>query len=324
MRCIGTTICALVLGATLTMSSAGSVSAADRAAIPGVSVQLWSVRDVIASDFGGTLRQLAAMGFDAVELAGNFGPYADDPKGLVRFLDSLGLRVSGAHIVLDQLGPENFERTATFYQAIACPMVIVTLDQRAWDPDRVGQLVADLIDLSKRLEVYGLQLGYHNHPFEFLKYGEWTYWDYIARTTPKNFILQLDVGWARYAGVDPVAYIRRYPGRTRSIHIKAKLPPPEPMHEPPADPIAALMNIMAEGQVLAKATGKLPLIGQDGTDWPAVIQASLESGGTRWFVLEQEEYPNGMTSMEALQASKTAWDGFFAAHASGSTGASPP
>ncbi len=59
-------------------------------------------------------------------------------------------------------------------------------------------------------------------------------------------------------------------------------------------------------------SGKLPFIGQDGTDWKAVINAQLSQGGTEWFVVEQEEYPNGLTPLEAVKVSKQALDEMLA------------
>jgi sugar phosphate isomerase/epimerase len=131
---------------------------------------------------------------------------------------------------------------------------------------------------SEKLEPHGLRTGYHNHAEEFGRFGDTTYWDYIAVNTPKRVILQLDVGWVTAAGKDPEEYVRRYPGRTLTTHIKAGLPEDAP-------------------------TGAKPILGQDVTDWKSVIQAMKEVGGTRWLVLEQEVYPEGMTQLEAVEAS---------------------
>ena len=86
--------------------------------VPKLSVQLWSVKDVISEDFSGTLKKLAQMGFAGVEFANEFGPYANDPKGLKAFLDSLNLQASGAHVSFEQLNQENFQKTVAFYQEL--------------------------------------------------------------------------------------------------------------------------------------------------------------------------------------------------------------
>jgi sugar phosphate isomerase/epimerase len=146
-------------------------------------------------------------------------------------------------------------------------------------------MVLELNALSVKLAKSDMQIGFHNHASEFNDFEDSTYWDFIAQSTDESVILQQDVGWTTYAGKDPVAYVKRYPGRTLTTHYKVKLP---------------------EGSV-----GKLPIIGQDTIDWDALIKANIEVGGTRWLVVEQEEYPKGLTPIEAVMASKKGIDGYL-------------
>ena len=106
-----------------TIHSSSSSATASReltvaSSLPKVSVQLWSVKNGVSSDFKGTLQQLAKMGFQGVEFAGEFGEFANDPAGLKQFLNSLGLQVSGAHIHFDKLHADKFAQTVEFYRAI--------------------------------------------------------------------------------------------------------------------------------------------------------------------------------------------------------------
>jgi sugar phosphate isomerase/epimerase len=279
-----TTMAAAIILTALPLSA--TIARADgEAALPGTSVQLYSVRDALGEDFKGTLTQIAGMGFDAVEFAGVFGPYENDPEGLKAFLDGLGLQVSAAHVSFEKLNDDNFAATTNFYQRLGTDTLIVPWDERAWSPDGVEWVAATLTALSGKLAPLGLRTGWHNHDKEFDAYMGTTYWDYIADNTPPEVVLQQDVGWTRIAGKDAAAYVRKHPGRTLTTHIKAKIP---------------------EG-VDAK-----PLIGQDDYDWPAVITALLEAGGTQWFVVEQEDYPDGMTSLEAVKVSKDGFDAYLA------------
>jgi sugar phosphate isomerase/epimerase len=256
--------------------------------LPQVSVQLWSVKNEVKADLKGTLQALANMGFKGVEFAGEFGEFSDNPTGLKSLLDELGLQVSGAHVHFDKLSDVNLAQTVAFYQAIGCTSLIVPYDERAFSPEGVQQVVNELNTLSKKLEKVGMQIGYHNHAPEFNDFKQSTYWDFIAQSTHQNVILQLDVGWVTYAGKDPVDYVRRYPGRTLTTHYKVRLP---------------------KGTKSTKSTkGKLPIIGQDTIDWPALIQANIQVGGTHWLVVEQEEYPNDMTPMQAVEMSKKGLD----------------
>ncbi len=257
-------------------------------ALPLVSVQLWSVKDDVKRDFKGTLKALAAMGFDGVEFAGEFGEFAENPVGLKEFLDENKLKVSGAHLHFDRLSPENFDATVAFYQAIGCDTLIEAMDKRAWDPEGVHHVVKDLNLFAEKLAPYNMSIGYHNHAQEFGDFQGSTYWDIIAKTTSENVVLQMDVGWVNYAGKAPAEYVRRYPGRTQTTHYKIRT------HEGTENTTA--------------------IIGQDTSDWSALLTANIDVGGTRWLVVEQEEYPNGMTPMQAVKASKIGLDGILASH----------
>ena len=79
--------------------------------------------------------------------------------------------------------------------------------------------------------------------------------------------------------------VRRHPGRTFSTHLKATLPP--------------------------GTEGKQPFVGEDTIDWPAILHALYSVGGTRWIILEQEEYPDGISQLDAVRRSKDGLDIFL-------------
>jgi sugar phosphate isomerase/epimerase len=248
-------------------------------AVPRLGVQLWSVKDEVKQDFEGTLAKLAAMGFQGVEFAGEFGRFASDPAGLRAFLGKQGLQCAGAHLDFAALSGERFAQTTAFYRAAGCRNLIVAWDKRGASLEGAAAIARDMAALSSRLQPLGMRIGYHNHAQEMTGPSGRTPWDTIAAGTPQQAVLQQDIGWTVFAGKDPAALIRRYPGRTVSAHFKAKLP---------------------EGS--AGSAGK-PIIGQDRTDWPAVYAAARGEGGAEWIVLEQEEYPDGMRPLEAVAAS---------------------
>ena len=252
----------------------GSASTAPIA--PRIGVQLWSVKDEIKRDFEGTLARLAALGFEGVEFAGEFGRYGDDPAALRAFLDKTGLRCASAHVALAQLSGASFDKTTRFYRTLGCNDLIVPWEQRALTVEGSPQVAVELSALARRLAALGMRTGYHNHAEEMTGPEGKTPWDILARGTPGNVILQQDVGWTTFAGKDPAAYVRRYPGRSVSLHYKAKFAP---------------------------GTSGTPIIGQDRTDWAGLTAAATSVGGAAWLIIEQEEYPNGMGQVDAVGAS---------------------
>jgi sugar phosphate isomerase/epimerase len=254
----------------------------DKAMTPKLSVQLWSVKDDLKKDFKGTIEHLAKLGFKGVEFAGDFGPFKNDGLGLKQYLTGQGLQGSGAHVGFEQLNEENFTKTVAFYKAAGVDFLIVPWDERAWHPEGIKDLVKELNLLAKKMAPYGMRTGFHNHDKEFNDFMKSTYWDYLAENTSSDVILQQDVGWTTYAGKDPIDYVKRYPGRTLTTHYKVKLP---------------------EG-----TKGKLPIIGQDTIDWLNLTKTNIAVGGTLWIVVEQEEYPNGLTPLQAVEKSKNGLD----------------
>jgi sugar phosphate isomerase/epimerase len=266
----------------LTMAAITSVSlsafAADVAPTsPQLSVQLWSIKDDVAKDFEGTLKKLKSMGFHGVEFAGNFGAYEKDPKGLKAFLEKTGLKPSGAHVHFDKLSPENFDATVAFYKAIDCKYLIIPMDKRAFTPEGAKEVAAELEVIQKKLAPHGMHTGYHNHKPEMLGEMGKTPWDVIGKGTSHGVILQQDVGWTEVAGKNPVDFVKAYPGRTITTHYKAAAPD--------------------------EGNKENPILGQDTTDWKALIEANKTVGGTLWLVVEQEVYPEGMTPMQSVEAS---------------------
>jgi sugar phosphate isomerase/epimerase len=244
---------------------------------PRLGVQLWSVKDEIKQDFEGTLTKIGQLGFQGVEFAGEFGPYKDNPAGLKAFLNKNKLQCAGAHMHFDQLAADRFEATTKFYKTLGCDNLVISMDKRGASTEQSAQMSQELTSLSAKLAAKGMRIGYHNHAQEMAGSFGSTPWDVIARGTPKASIMQQDVGWTTFAGKDPVAYVKTYPGRTRTTHFKAKL---------------------AEGK-----TEGTPIIGQDKTDWVALTRAVRQVGGTDWIIIEQEEYPNGMGQLETVAAS---------------------
>ena len=263
--------------AVITSSSAASFAADVAPTSPQLSVQLWSIKDDVAKDFEGTLKKLADMGFQGVEFAGNFGPYAEDPKGLKKFLNKLGLKASGAHVGFDKFSDENFDKTVAFYKAIDCHYLIIPMDHRAFTTEGAKEVAADLEKVQAKLKPHGMHTGYHNHKGEMLGKEGKTPWDVIGKGTSTDVILQQDVGWTEVAGKDPIDFIKAYPGRTITTHYKAAAP--------------------------EEGNKENPIIGKDTTDWEALIVANRTVGGTLWLVVEQEVYPEGMTPMQSVEAS---------------------
>ena len=241
-----------------------------------VALQLYSVRRDCALNFDTALDQVAAMGFEGVEFAGYYN-YAGKGAELATRLKTLKLKAAGTHVRMPDLRGDVLKATIDFHQAIGCKFLVVPGDAAFTDPEKSKALADEFNQLAQTLKPLGMACGFHNHTGEFKKDGDKTFWDLFAERTSKDVILQQDCGWTMAAGFDPVAYIRKYPGRTRTTHFKPTV---------------------REGDA-----GKTAILGQDSVDWKAVYKACTEAGGTEWIVLEQETYPDGKSPMDCTRES---------------------
>jgi sugar phosphate isomerase/epimerase len=267
------------LGMAGALPFAASLAARPRASTAGripIAVQMYSVRGDCQKDFDAALEQVAAMGFEGVEFAGYY-TYATRAPELRKRLDALKLKAAGTHIGLETLQGDAAKSTIEFHQALGCRFLIVPGHAAFTDPEKSKALAETFNELAATLKPLGMACGYHNHMAEFGKDVDKTYWDLFAERTSSDVILQQDCGWTTAAGFDPVAYVKKYPGRTRTVHFK-----------PFARPADA---------------GRKAILGQDSVDWAAVYAACAAVGGTEWVVVEQEFYPDGKTPMECTRES---------------------
>jgi sugar phosphate isomerase/epimerase len=241
-----------------------------------IAVQLYSIRGDCRKDFDAALDQVAKMGFEAVEFAGYYD-YAGRATDLRRKLDALNLKAAGTHIGLDALQGDLFKGTIEFHQTLGCKFLIVPSHPTFTDPEKSKALAETFNRLAEDLKPLGMACGYHNHVAEFKKGADKTFWDLFAERTSKDVILQQDCGWTAAAGFDPAAYVRKYPGRTKTVHFKPT--------------------------VIGNDAAKKPFIGQDSVDWPSVYTACSTVGGTEWIIIEQEVYPDGRPAMECTRES---------------------
>lgn len=237
-----------------------------------IALQLYSIRGDCAKDFNAALEWCAKQGFAGVEFAG-YHSYGGKAKELRKKLDDLGLKAAGTHIGTGSFRGDALQKTIEFHQTLGCKFLIVPGDKDFTDPEKSKALAELFNKTAEALKPLGLWCGYHNHTHEFKKdAGGKTFYDLFAERTSKDVVLQQDCGWTAAAGLDPVEMMKRYPGRMKITHFKPT--------------------------VVKNETGKKAYLGQDSVNWPAVIAACRDIGGTEWITLEQEAYPDKKTPME--------------------------
>ena len=183
-----------------------------------LSVQLYSVREQLAEDRDGVLRQLADLGLQAVE---PFQPTLD-PTGFRKVADDLGLTVSSAH-AMSLLEPDPapvFEAIATLGTDLA--IVPAGIPQEDFATREGLERTADLLNaLAVKATAHGVRLGYHNHWWEFEPVLEGRHGlEVLADLLAPEVFLEVDTYWAAVGGADVPKVLRGLGDRVRALHVK--------------------------------------------------------------------------------------------------------
>jgi len=242
-----------------------------------VGLELYSVRDELQKDLMGTVRGVAKMGYQCVEFYAPYYSWTPDYARKVRAeLDELGIRCYSTHNGLDSFQPEGVSKAielnkilGTHYIVLAHPGKVSTLD----DWKRVAET---LNKANATMAAQGLHAGYHNHDLEWKPVEGKKPIELLASTLDKSIMLQLDVGTCLATGNDPVAWVKRNPGRIRSIHVKEWSP----------------------------EKGYKVLTGEGVAPWKQLFAAAESVGGVEYYLIEQEgsNLPEMETVKECLAA----------------------
>ena len=238
-----------------------------------IGLQLYSVRNECEKDLAGTVAAVAKMGYKGVEFAGY---YNRDAKTLRKLLEDVGLRCCGTHIGLETLLGDDLPKTIEFNQTLGNKFLIVPgLAEKYTKTRPAWQTTADLFnDLAAKVKSHGMRVGYHNHTTEFKALDGELPWDTFFGRTNQEVVMQFDTGNAMQGGGDATVYLKRYPGRAATVHVK-----PFSKAKPNA------------------------LIGEDELPWKEIFNLCETLAATAWYIVEYESdaYPPLVSVEKCLQ-----------------------
>jgi sugar phosphate isomerase/epimerase len=181
-------------------------------------------------------------------------------------LDDNGLKCCGTHTQFDTLMGDKLAKTIEFNKVIGNKYLIVPwLDPKTHATKASWLEVAKTFNgLAEKVKLEGMLIGYHAHAGDFKPIDGETPWDIFFGNTSKDVTMQLDTGNSMQGGGDPVAILKKYPGRSVTIHIKEY-----------------------------SATNKKALIGEGDVKWQEIFKICESTGSTQWYIIEEEsgEYP---------------------------------
>ena len=218
--------------ATASLSWASRLAWATPLGLP-LGIQLYSVRQQMGEDLDGALAAVKAAGYTEVEAAALPKKSAAEIRAA---LDKAGLRCVSAHHPFTDLHAK-FDELVTFDKALGVKYIICASPGFATPaPAASGNgprapRMPSLADweynaeqfnrMGEQLAASGIRFGYHNHTYEFVaRDGKVPYTELLRLTDPKKVTMELDCGWAKVAGVDPIDLMRQYPHRFSMLHVK--------------------------------------------------------------------------------------------------------
>jgi sugar phosphate isomerase/epimerase len=260
-------------------------------------LQLYNVRDELAKDFDGTLKEVAKIGYKYVELA-LAQSYGKTSAQFKESLDKAGLTAISAHVPYQDMIADP-EKVIGFHIDIGCKFISVPYlsdEDRSTGPN-YENVKKGIAKLGEVVNKKGAVLLYHNHEFEFVDYRGKYALDDLYDSIPANLLqTQIDVCWAKVGGVNPAEYILKYTGRAPVVHLKD-------FDSSSGGTVKAAYDLIGEAKK-ARAAGAFPFraVGHGIQDIPGIIKASKKAGA-KWFVVEQDLPSPGKTQLECAKES---------------------
>lgn len=248
-----------------------------------IGIQLYTVREAAAKDLPGTLKQLAAIGYREIELAG--GAPLRPANELHTLLNDHGLTCPSMHASMYELTNQLDEKIA-FAQALGVPNLVcsfpwtadsrfrsgnpgqslaagITLDDWKWNAEQLNRAG----EVARKA---GVRIGYHNHNMEFRSYDGVIAFDELLRLTdPMLVTIELDIAWVVTASANPLHYLAKYADRISLLHVK----------EVRKD--VQVTNDRLQAQTTELGAGKI--------DWPQLFKA-MNADRIRHYFVEQENF----------------------------------
>ena len=260
-----------------------------------IGLELYTVRDLLAKDYEGTLAKVAAIGYKEVEPA---DPYNHmQPDQYKALLDKYHFKMFSTHAEATA-GPglekelEGQAKMGLKYTGVQ-PAHDGAPHHEQRTIESVKRRCSEMNKNAALLKKFGMKYYIHNHSGEFdvLEDGKTTEYDVLLKETdPALVAMQLDIGWAYVGGQDAIAMFKKNPGRFELWHVKdAKYKELDPKAKPS----------------VRMRSAKIVAIGEGDIDYKAVF-ANAKVAGLKHFAIEQDTAGQG--GRDAIADCKIAYD----------------
>lgn len=225
-----------------------------------IAAQMYTVREFTKTpkDIAETLSKLKRLGYDAVQLSA-LGPI--DTNELAKMLQGEGLTAAATHVGWDRLKNEP-EAVVEEHAILGCKHTAVgSMPGDYRSEEGIRRFAKEASEVAARLAEDGLSFSYHNHDFEFERFGGQTLMQTLIEESDPALGMEIDTYWVQHGGGDPAQWIRKVKGRIPIVHVK---------------------DMTMRGREVLMAE-----VGEGNLNWPAILEACREAG-VEWYCVEQD------------------------------------
>jgi sugar phosphate isomerase/epimerase len=230
-----------------------------------IGLQLYTVRALAGEDLPGLLGRVHDIGYQEVETY--WDVYAHPAAELRKMITDHGLRIPSGHFNYDGLSDKFDYAKELGVGFMVCPM----LPKNMWNSvDGFKKAAEQFNQWGARAQKMGMQFAFHNHNYEFKKFGGVTGFETLMKLTePELVAWEMDCYWITQAGLDPVEMMQKYSNRVRMLHLKDRL------------------RGFESSQELNAAAEHFAEVGNGTIDWRQVL-ATAERQGIKHMFVEQD------------------------------------
>jgi sugar phosphate isomerase/epimerase len=247
-----------------------------------IGTQTYPVRDALSKDLDGTLRDIAGMGYQTIEMCSpqgyaksGFGPLAEmKAADLRKKIEAAKLRCESSHYTFRELKENLPERLAYAKELGLKQIVLSSFGLRNATMADWARVSGELNKIAEQVQKAGFTCAFHNHDVEFEKIDGASIYDTLMREMdPKLVKMQFQVAVLRM-GVDPVTLFDKYPGRFASMHL----------------------------QDFTASDKKMVPVGKGAVDWKQLFNSAKKAGVKNYFVeLGREHMQESIAYLRALK-----------------------
>ncbi len=271
----------LKLSGGLALAGLGSKSgfasfAGESAKLKNFGIQLWSVRDDLAKDPKGVLKQLSSYGYKQIEsFEGGKGMFWGMSNAEFKAeMDKLGMKIISSHCDISK----DFEKKAADAAAIGMKYLICPYKGPQKDLDAFKKFADEFNQKGEICKKNGIRFAYHNHDYSFVTMNGETGQDVMMKNTDASLVdFELDMYWVVAAGQDIEIWLKKYPKRFRLCHVKDR----------------------KKGAPLIDKDESV-VVGTGSINYPKILKTAKKYG-MEYYIVEQEKW-EGTTPMQAAQA----------------------